>query len=95
MLQPGEARRPTMRHLHLRSHQWYTLACFLHHSSDPSGAAAEAVLTVDEAAKILRISRTLAFAAVREGALPSVRIGRRVLVPRDRLEAFLRGDPHP
>jgi excisionase family DNA binding protein len=53
------------------------------------------VLTVEEAATVLRISRTLAFAAVRDGELPSVRIGRRVLVPRARLEAFLRGEQHP
>jgi excisionase family DNA binding protein len=35
------------------------------------------VLTVDEAAHYLRISRGLAFAAVRDGTLPSIRIGRR------------------
>jgi excisionase family DNA binding protein len=40
------------------------------------------VLTVDEAAKILRISRGLAFQAVRAGALPHIRIGRRILIPR-------------
>ncbi len=42
----------------------------------------EAVLTVDEAARILRISRGLAFAATRDGTLPSIRIGRRILIPR-------------
>ena len=40
------------------------------------------VLTVDEAAKLLRISRGLAFQAVRAGKLPHVRIGRRILIPR-------------
>lgn len=53
------------------------------------------VLTVQEAADYLRISRGLAFAAVRDGSLPSVRIGRRILIPRRQLEALLAGDPPP
>jgi excisionase family DNA binding protein len=53
------------------------------------------VLTVQEAADYLRISRGLAFAAVRDGSLPSVRIGRRILIPRRQLEALLDGDPLP
>ncbi len=53
------------------------------------------VLTVQEAADYLRISRGLAFAAVRDGSLPSVRIGRRILIPRRQLEALLDGDPPP
>jgi excisionase family DNA binding protein len=41
------------------------------------------VLTVEEAAAYLRISRGLAFAAVRDGSLPCVRLGgRRILIPR-------------
>jgi excisionase family DNA binding protein len=47
------------------------------------------VLTVDEAAVYLRISRGLAFAAVRDGTLPSLRIGRRILIPRRALEELL------
>jgi excisionase family DNA binding protein len=50
------------------------------------------VLTVDEAAAYLRISRGLAFAAVRDGTLPSIRIGRRIRVPLRQLEALLDGD---
>jgi excisionase family DNA binding protein len=49
------------------------------------------VLTVEEAARYLRISRGLAFAAVRDGSIPSIRIGRRILVPRSRLDAMLDG----
>lgn len=48
------------------------------------------ILTVDQVAEVLGISRGLAFAAVREGQIPSVRIGRRILVPRDNLRALLR-----
>jgi len=58
----------------------------------PAVSGASPVLTVDEAAVYLRISRGLAFAAVRDGTLPSVRIGRRILVPRRQLEALLAGE---
>ena len=51
--------------------------------------ALPAVLTVDEVAVALRISRGLAFAAVRAGTIPHVRIGRRILVPRAALVALL------
>lgn len=51
--------------------------------------AASVVLTVDEVAVFLRISRGLAFAAVRDGTIPHVRVGRRILVPRSALEALL------
>lgn len=56
--------------------------------SDEKTALPE-VLTVDEVATALRISRGLAFAAVRDGTIPHVRIGRRILVPRASLTALL------
>lgn len=43
------------------------------------------VLTVEETAELLRIGRGSAYAAVRSGRIPSVRIGRRVLVIRQAL----------
>lgn len=52
------------------------------------------VLTVTEAAEVLGISRGLAYELVRMGAIPSLRLGRRLLVPRVRLEELLaRGGP--
>ena len=39
-------------------------------------------LTVDEAADLLGISRSLAYELVRIGELPSLRLGRRILIPR-------------
>jgi excisionase family DNA binding protein len=48
-----------------------------------------AVLTVEEAAQVLRIGRSSAFTAVRTGDIPSLRIGRRLLVPRAGLERLL------
>jgi excisionase family DNA binding protein len=42
-------------------------------------------LSVDEAARLLGISRGLAYEAARRGDLPVIRLGRRLLVPRARL----------
>ncbi len=47
--------------------------------------------TVEEAAATLGISRAFAYEAVRRGEIPSIRIGRRVLVPRAALERLLDG----
>jgi excisionase family DNA binding protein len=48
-----------------------------------------AVLTVEEAALMLRISRQSAYQAVHTGEIPTVKIGRRMLVPRVALERML------
>jgi len=49
----------------------------------------QVVLTVPEAASLLRLSRATAYQGVREGSIPAIRIGRRLLVPRARLMAML------
>ncbi len=46
-------------------------------------------LTVSETARALGISRGLAYEMVRTGEIPSVRFGKRVLVPRRTLERLL------
>ncbi len=46
---------------------------------------------VEEAAKLLRIGRNKAYEAVACGEIPSVRIGKRILVPRIALERMLEG----
>jgi excisionase family DNA binding protein len=46
-------------------------------------------LTVEEAAKLLGVGRGTAYEAVRQGEIPAIRIGRRVLVPRARLFELL------
>ena len=43
-------------------------------------------LSVEEAAKLLGISRDLAYDLVARGELPALRLGRRVVVPRRALE---------
>lgn len=47
------------------------------------------VLTVEEAGKLLRLSRGTAYEAVRRGDIPTLKIGRRLLVPRVALERML------
>ena len=46
-------------------------------------------LKIEEAAKVLGISRNTAYDAVKSGQLPTVRIGRRFLVPKAALERLL------
>ena len=43
------------------------------------------VLSVAEAAKLLQIGKGAAYEAVRTGDLPSIRVGRRILIPRQKL----------
>ncbi|MEE8550029.1 MAG: helix-turn-helix domain-containing protein [Gemmatimonadota bacterium] len=50
------------------------------------------VYTVLEAAELLGLGRHTAYEGVRSGVIPSVRVGRRILVPRVALEKLLRGD---
>lgn len=47
------------------------------------------VFTVGELAEILRIGRLSAYQAVARGDVPSIRIGRRILIPRHALEQLL------
>ena len=46
-------------------------------------------VTVEEAAALLGISRNLAYELVAREELPSIRLGRRVLVPRQALDRLL------
>ncbi len=49
------------------------------------------VYSVNEAARLLGLSRNAAFRAVNAGKLPARRIGRRWVIPRDRLAQWLNG----
>jgi excisionase family DNA binding protein len=51
----------------------------------------KATLTVEETASVLKVGRSAAYEAVRAGSIPSVRIGRRVVVPVPALAAVLLG----
>jgi excisionase family DNA binding protein len=48
-----------------------------------------ATLDVDEAAKLLGLSRNATYAAVAAKQIPSLRIGRRIVIPRVALERLL------
>jgi excisionase family DNA binding protein len=50
------------------------------------------VVTVGEAAAILQISRGAAYQAAKTKELPTIRIGRRLLVPLAALERMLDGN---
>jgi excisionase family DNA binding protein len=45
--------------------------------------------TVSEAGQILGLSRASAFAAASRGEIPTIRIGKRLIVPRRALERML------
>ena len=46
-------------------------------------------LTVEETAKLLGIGRQLAYERVKTGEIPSLKLGRRLVVPRRALEKLL------
>jgi excisionase family DNA binding protein len=50
------------------------------------------VVTLKEAAAILRISRASAYQAAKTKEIPTIRIGRRLLVPTAALEQMLSGN---
>jgi excisionase family DNA binding protein len=47
------------------------------------------LLSVAEAAKLLRVGRTLAYEMIARGELPSVRLGRTIRVPRSSLQEWI------
>jgi excisionase family DNA binding protein len=47
------------------------------------------VLTVSEAARLLRLSRAFTYELIARGELPSVRFGRRIMIPRAAIERIL------
>jgi excisionase family DNA binding protein len=58
----------------------------------PGSAAPKLILTIDEAAAVLRISRQSAYEAARRGEIPTIRLGRRILVPLRALEKLIGAD---
>jgi len=47
------------------------------------------ILTIPEAAKQLRLSRSTAYRMVQDGELPALTIGKRVLIPADLLDQWI------
>ena len=54
--------------------------------SEPDTHETPLLVSVPEAARLLGVGTTFGWAMVRSGELPSVKLGRRVLVPRAALE---------
>ena len=52
-----------------------------------------ATITIEQAASVLGVSRGTAYESARAGELPTLRLGRRVLVPVPKLLALLGADP--
>jgi excisionase family DNA binding protein len=49
-------------------------------------------LSVEEAAEILGIGRNSAYRAARDGSLPTLRFGKRLVVPRQVIDRMLAGE---
>jgi excisionase family DNA binding protein len=56
-----------------------------------SAEAKEELLTVPEAARLLRVSAKTVYREVGRGTIPSIRFGRAIRVPRHALLALIRG----
>lgn len=50
--------------------------------------------SIEETAELLGIGRRLAYELANRGELPALRLGKRWVVPRHRLERLLEGDAH-
>jgi excisionase family DNA binding protein len=60
-------------------------------TSGPLQMAAQVmpIMTVDEVAALLRLNRKTVYDAVREGALPALRLGRSIRLSRDEVQRWL------
>lgn len=59
--------------------------------SDMFGEIGAATYSIEEAAKLLGIGRNACYEAARTGQVPTVRIGKRLLVPKIALNRLLQG----
>jgi len=62
------------------------------HPEEQSAPSVKKTLTVEEAAAQLGVGRTSCFGLIANGALRSLKVGHRRLVPADAIDQFLRGD---
>ena len=60
--------------------------------STPAPAIERQTYTVPEVAKILGIGRNTAYEICRNGEIPTIKIGGRVLVPRTAIDELLQGE---
>ena len=62
---------------------------------DPPELSRRLALSVDEAAALLGVSRDLVYDLVASGEIPSLRLGRRIVVPRHALEQVINSAIRP
>jgi len=60
-------------------------------SSQPASADERLVYTIPEAGRLLGLSRNGSYAAAKRGDIPTMRIGRRLLVPKLPLHRLIEG----
>jgi excisionase family DNA binding protein len=77
---------------YMRSNQFNGVCQHEEEMTNSQGTPERRVATIDEVAKILRLSRVGAYAAAKRGDLPTIKIGRRILVPLAALERMLGGN---
>ena len=64
-------------------------------SADAHAATlARLTLTVEEAAEVLGVSRDIAYRAIETGQIPSLRLGRRIVIPTAKLLDLLGAGTH-
>ena len=51
------------------------------------------VYSVGEVSRLLHLGRGLTYEMIREGRIPAIRFGRKIVVPRAQLEAMLAARP--
>jgi excisionase family DNA binding protein len=56
---------------------------------DNDGPPQRLTLTVEDAGQMLGVSRSYAYELVRQGALPCMRLGRRIVIPVRALDALI------
>jgi excisionase family DNA binding protein len=54
--------------------------------------AGRATFSVEEAAEVLGIGRNTCYEQVKIGSIPSIRVGKRILIPRAALDRMLAGE---
>ena len=57
--------------------------------TEDSTAVERRTISVEEAGRILGVSRGAAYAYAKDGSIPTIRLGKRLLVPRAALEKML------
>lgn len=62
-------------------------------STQESAPTTSAVMTIKEVADVLGINPRTVSVGISDGTIPSVRVGRRILVPRARFYALLEPEP--